>query len=168
MLTESTVNKLYEMRLKVMAQLFRDQCQDAGLTGLAFEERFGLLVDSEWATRKNNRLARLIRKAGFAVSDACVEGIEYHADRRLDKAQIMRLAAGNYILEGHNIIILGATGSGKTYLSNALGISACRNFYEVKYVRLPELLGEQVGRRPHRRRIQQADQVLQTSSAVDP
>ncbi len=52
------------------------------------------------------------------------------------------MAAGNYIQEGHNIIILGATGSGKTYLSNALGMSACRNFYQVRYVRLPDLLGE--------------------------
>jgi len=142
MLTEATVNKLYEMRLNVMAQVFRDQCQDAGLAGLPFEERFGLLVDSEWAARKNNRLTRLIRRADFAFTDACVENIEYHADRKLDKAQIMRLAAGNYIQERHNIIILGATGSGKTYLSNALGMGACRNFYPVKYVRLPDLLGE--------------------------
>ena len=142
MLAESTVNKLYEMRLSVMARAFRDQCQDVGLAGLDFEERFGLLVDSEWAARKNNQLTRLIRKADFAFTEACVEGIEYHADRRLDKAQIMRLATGNYIRDGHNIIILGATGSGKTYLSNALGMSACRNFYPVRYVRLSDLLGE--------------------------
>lgn len=142
MLTESTVNKLYEMRLSVMAQSFRDQCLDAELGGLPFEERFGLLVDSEWAARKNNRLTRLIQKAGFTCTDACVENIEYHADRKLDKAQILRLAAGNYIQESHNIIILGATGSGKTYLSNALGMSACRSFYPVRYVRLPDLLGE--------------------------
>jgi DNA replication protein DnaC len=142
MLTESTVNKLYEMHLSVMAQAFRDQCQDAGLANLPFEERFGLLVDSEWTARKNNRLTRLIRKADFAFTDACVEDIEYHADRRLDKAQITRLASGQYIRDGHNIIILGATGSGKTWLANALGMSACRNFYPVRYVRLPDLLGE--------------------------
>lgn len=142
MLTESTINKLLEMRLGVMAQSFRAQCLDAGLAGLPFEERFGLLVDSEWAARKNNRLTSLIRKAGFICTDACVENIEYHTDRKLDKAQITRLAAGNYIQEGHNIIILGATGSGKTYLSTALGISACRNFYPVRYIRLPDLLGE--------------------------
>jgi len=142
MLTESTVNKLYEMRLSVMAQAFRDQCQDVDLSVLPFEERFGLLVDSEWAARRNNQLTRLIRKADFVFTEACVENIEYHADRRLDKTQILRLAAGNYIREGHNIIILGATGSGKTYLANALGMSACRNFYPVRYVRLPELLGE--------------------------
>lgn len=142
MLNNATVNKLYEMRLGVMAQAFRDQCQNAGLAEMSFEERFGLLVDSEWTARKSNRLARLIHKAGFAVSDACLEDLEYHPDRHLDKAQIARLGACNYIQEAHNVIILGATGSGKTYLSNALGMSACRNFYPVRYVRLPELLGD--------------------------
>ena len=142
MLTDATVSKLYEMRLGVMAQTFRDQCLDSSMSQLPFEERFGILVDSEWASRKSSRLTRLIRKAGFAFTEACAENIEYHPDRRLDKAQIMRLASGSYIQEGHNIIILGATGSGKTYLSNALGMGACRNFYPVRYVRLPDLLGE--------------------------
>ena len=142
MLNDTTVTKLHEMKLSVMAQSLREQLKGTELTALSFEERFGLLVDAEWTSRKNNRLSRLIRNAGFAFNDACIENIEYHDDRKLDKAQISRLAACNYILEAHNIIILGATGSGKTYLSNAFGIAAARNFYTVKYVRIPDLLGE--------------------------
>jgi DNA replication protein DnaC len=52
------------------------------------------------------------------------------------------LAAGAYIQDKLNIIIMGASGAGKTYLACAFGIAACRNFYPVKYVRLPELLNE--------------------------
>jgi DNA replication protein DnaC len=142
MLNEATVNKLYEMRLGIMAQTFRDQCLNAGGNELSFEERFGLLVDLEWAARKNNRLARMIRKADFVFNNACLEDIEYHPDRQLDKTQIARLATCQYIQEAHNIVILGATGSGKTYLANAFGMCACRNFQPVRYVRLPDLLGE--------------------------
>lgn len=142
MLNDTIVTKLHEMKLSVMAQSFREQLKGTDLTALSFEDRFGLLVDAEWASRKNNRLTRLIRNAGFAFNDACIENIEYHDDRKLDKAQISRLASSNYILEAHNIIILGATGSGKTYLSNAFGMAAARNFYTVKYVRIPDLLGE--------------------------
>jgi DNA replication protein DnaC len=130
------------MKLSIMAQSFRQQLKGTDFAELSFEERFGLLVDAEWTSRKNNRLSRLIKNAGFAFSGACIENIEYHDDRKLDKAQISRLAACNYILEAHNIIILGATGSGKTYLSNAFGMAAARNFYSVKYVRVPDLLGE--------------------------
>lgn len=142
MLNENTVSKLQEMRLSVIAQAFREQMKDGSFTGMSFEERFGLLVDAEWAARKSNRMVRLIKNADYAISTACVEDIEYHADRKLDKAQITRLAACNYIQEYHNIITLGATGSGKTFISCSLGMAASRNFYPVKYVRLPDLLGE--------------------------
>ena len=142
MLNDNTISKLHEMRLSVMAQAFRDQMKNSGFHSMSFEERLGLLVDAEWAVRKNNRMARLIKQADYAISAACVEDIEYHPDRKLDKAQITRLATCNYIQDYHNVVILGATGSGKTYLSNAFGMAASRNFYSVKYVRLPDLLSE--------------------------
>lgn len=142
MLTENTVTKLQEMKLSSMAKAFKEQLSDPNSAKLSFEDRFGLLVDLEWTSRKNNHLKLLIKNAKFSDSGACVEDIEYHADRNLDRAQIARLSTCDYISEKHNILLLGATGSGKTYLACALGMSAIRNFLAVKYVRLPELLTE--------------------------
>ena len=140
MVNEATIARLYEMKLSVMAASYKQQMNDSGLNKLSFDERFGLLVDTEWTTRKNNRLKRLIRRADFPISGACVEDIEYRSDRKLNREQMMQLASGAYIAEKHNVIILGATGAGKTYVSCALGMSACRHFYSVKYIRLPDLL----------------------------
>jgi DNA replication protein DnaC len=142
MINATTINKLNEMRLTAMAESYRHQLQESSFEALSFEERFSLMVDTEWARRKNSRLAKLIRRAEFLQSDACIENIEYHADRKLDKTQIARLTTCSYIQEKHNIIILGASGAGKTYLSCAFGIAACRHFYTVKYIRLPDLLNE--------------------------
>lgn len=142
MVNEATVQKLNEMRLTVMADAFRNQEKDTAFATLSFEERLGLIVDAEWSRRKSNRLCKLIRNAGFNYPGACVEDIEYHSDRKLDKALITKLSACTYIQEAHNIIILGASGAGKTYMACAFGIAACRNFYKVKYVRLPDLLNE--------------------------
>lgn len=142
MLTENTVTKLQEMHLSAMAKVFKDQLTDPNMVDISFEERFGLIVDHEWTTRKNNHLNRLIKGAGFAEPNACVEDIEYHADRNLDKTQIARLANCGYIIDHHNVMLLGATGSGKTYLACALGMAAVRKFLTVKYVRLPEFLTE--------------------------
>ena len=89
-----------------------------------------------------NTITKLIKKANFADTGACVEDIAYDKARKLDKAQIARLAGCNYIFEHHNLMLLGATGSGKTYIACALGISAVRQFLPVRYVRLPELLTE--------------------------
>ena len=142
MLNENTVSKLQEMHLTVMAKNLKEQLSDPNMNALSFEDRVGLMVDAEWLSRKNNHLRRLIKNAGFADSEACIENIEYHSDRNLDKTQIARLATCNYISEHHNVMLLGATGSGKTFLACALGMAAARNFLSVKYVRLPELLVE--------------------------
>lgn len=66
----------------------------------------------------------------------------FTSERKLDKTQILRLASCSYIQQAQNVIILGATGTDKTYLACALGMAANRNFYEVNYMRLPDLLVE--------------------------
>jgi DNA replication protein DnaC len=142
MTNESTLTKLHDMRLNAMAEQFNEQLRNPKYKDLSFEDRFSILVDIEWSRRKNNKLDRLIKAANFRYNQACIEDIEYHPDRKLDKTQILRLASGHYIQEKHNIIIKGASGNGKSYLSCAFGVAACRQFYTVKYVRLPDLLDE--------------------------
>lgn len=142
MLSNETVRKLHEMRLGVMAEAFSTQLEDVQFQSVSFEDRFAMLVDAEWSARKSNRLTRLIRNAGYADPAACVENIEYHPERKLDREQILRLASCTYLQEAHNVIILGATGAGKTYLACALGMAASRSFYSVRYIRLPDLLVE--------------------------
>lgn len=142
MLQNNTISKLHEMKLSVMAKSFQHQLEDSAIVELGFEDRFSMLVDSEWTARKNNRMKRLMKKADFEYPGASIEDIEYREDRHLDKALITRLATCAYVEEHHNIILLGATGGGKTYLSNAFGVKAVHNFYTVRYIRLPELLAE--------------------------
>lgn len=96
---------------------------------LSFADRLGLLVDQEWSTMKSNYLYKLIKSAGLVEPGACVENIEYHSDRNLDKAQIARLATCTYIAEHHNILLLGATGSGKTYLACTMGMAPGGEIY---------------------------------------
>ena len=142
MVNMTTVTKLQEMKLSTMASAFQEQMKNPDFQNLTFEERVGLMVDQEWATRKNNHMNRLMKGAGFSVPSACVENIEYVPERKLNKELITTLSTCNYIREHHNVILLGPTGSGKTYIGCALGVSAVRNFLKVKYTRLPELLTE--------------------------
>lgn len=143
MIRQATIDKLHEMRLSTMSDAFENQCNNpAAYDGLSFEDRFGMLVDKEWDKRKSTKLEKLIRSVGFRYPNACAEDIEYHADRKLDKAQIMEFSTCRYISENHHIILKGASGNGKTYIACALGIAACRNFIKARYVRLPDLLNE--------------------------
>jgi DNA replication protein DnaC len=142
MLQNDTVQKLYDMKLDAMAKAFGEQMKTRAAAELSFDDRFSMLVDEEWSARRNNLKDRLKRTANFVFPFASVEDIEYREDRNLDRTLITRLAACNYVNEHHNIMLLGATGSGKTYLACAFGNKAVHNFYSVRYVRLPELLLE--------------------------
>ncbi len=142
MIDRQTINQLYEMHLSTMAESFKEQIKDPAYKQLSFEERFAFIVDKEWINRKNNKLAKLIKTANLKFTNACIEDIEYHDDRKIDKPSILRLSTCEYITSTYNIIITGASGSGKSYIACALGMSACRKSYSVKYIRLPELFDE--------------------------
>ncbi|GAG34266.1 unnamed protein product, partial [marine sediment metagenome] len=142
MLNEPTLEKLRELRLNALAENWCEQRKDPKMTGLDFDERFGLLVDAEWLDRQNKRLARNLREAKLRLSDACIEGIDYPARRKLDKAVIRGLASCTWIHEHHNVVITGPTGVGKTYIACALAQQACRKGYRVLYRRVPRIFDE--------------------------
>ena len=143
MSNNSTIESLKAMRFSAMAAELERQLGDpSAYSQMGFEERLSLLVDAEWNCRQNNKLLRCIREARFATPGAVIEDVEYHEDRHLDKAQILRFASCTFIEENHHIIFKGASGSGKTFLACALGNAACRRLKSVRYIRLPELLEE--------------------------
>ena len=110
------------------------------MSGLSFEDRFGMIVDRQWSDRKNAQIQRIKKAATFKFPNACIENMHYYADRKLDKEQILQLACGKYIGAKNNIIVMGASGAGKSYVACALGVSACRQLIKTKYIRLSELL----------------------------
>ena len=143
MINYETVKALRAMRLPGMARELESQLEDPqAYRGLSFEDRVALLVDAESVSRRNNTIKRRITTAKFSESQANVESIEYHEDRELDKGLITKLATCAYIQENHHVVLKGATGAGKSYIANALGVAACRKLYKVRYISLPDLLNE--------------------------
>ena len=142
MTNEATRNKLIEMRLSAMANAFDSQLNDPDSANMSFEDRFGILVDIEYCQRRNNAMNRLVKNAGLEQRSANINEINYSSGRKLNRDLISRLATCEFIREGRNIFITGATGCGKTYLSCAFGYEACKQFYSTRFVRLPDLLIE--------------------------
>ena len=142
MLNQETLNKLEHMKLTGMVEALRQQENDPSYREMDFQQRLGLMVDWEFTKRQHNRLQRLIRSAKFQDATACVEDIRYNDDRQLDRNFILELASCNYIPHARNIIIVGPTGAGKSYLAQALGQAACRRFLSTRYVQLSDLLDE--------------------------
>src|SRR5450631_4474030 len=120
MLTNPTIETLKSLKLHGMIQALEEQQQTPAIQGLSFEERIALIVDRERLYRNNQRRTRLLRGAHLKVAAACIEDINYKAARGLDKKQIATLATGEWIRRSQNVLITGATGSGKTWLSCAV------------------------------------------------
>ena len=139
MMMQDTIRKLNEMKLFGMTKGFEDQLASTVAGPLSFEERFGLLVDQEFTWRQNRRLQRLLQLAKLRES-ACMEDIDYRPGRGLDRAGLASLALGNWIRHGHNLILTGPTGGGKTWVACAIGNQACRQGLAVAFQRLPLLL----------------------------
>ena len=143
MINATTIDQLKAMKFSAMAKEFELQLRDPKTYALmGFEDRFGLLVQAEWNRRQENKLARRIREAHLDIPSATVEMIEYHEDRKLDKAEMLRYATCQYIDDEHHIIIKGPSGSGKTFVGCAFGNAACRKMKSVRYSRMPELLDD--------------------------
>lgn len=144
MLTQPTVEKLKSMRLDALASAWAEQQKDPQFSSLSFDERLGMLVDAEWMGRENKRVGRALKEAKLKLGAACIEDIDYPARRELDKAAIKQLASCRWIHEHQNVVVTGATGTGKTYVACALAQQACRKGYRALYRRATRLSDELV------------------------
>jgi len=141
-MTTQTLTTLRQLKLPGMAAALQNQLEQVGTyDNLAFMERFTLLVDQECLNRQQRKQDRLIRQARFRLA-ATVQDIDYQHPRNIKKTQIAQLAQGNWIEKGHNLLLTGPCGSGKTFIGCALGHSACLRGYSVRYYRLSRLFLE--------------------------
>ena len=141
MLTHPTLDKLQILRFNGMLKALQEQMQMTDIDQLSFEERLGLLVDREMTERENRRYKNRLSKARLR-QQACLEDVDLHQKRGLDKALIMQLATCQWVKEAGNVLIIGPTGVGKTYLACALAHKACQQGYAALYFRMPRLLQE--------------------------
>jgi DNA replication protein DnaC len=139
MLTQQTLDKMNAMKLSGMADAFQQQLRGGEHARLSFEERLGLLVDSEWSVREQRKLTRRLRFAKLRYA-ASLEDVNFKHPRGLDRQQVLSLGNCGWIQSRHNLVITGPTGIGKSYLACAFVERACRRSFSASYVRLPRLL----------------------------
>lgn len=142
MLNTPTHDQLCAMRLTGMAQAWLDQQRNPEFASLSFDERFGLLVEAEALYRDNRRLKRWLRQAKLRIGSACVEDVQCSDARGLPCSLVRQLMTGRWLDEAQNVVIVGKTGTGKTYLACALAQHACRTGRPALYKRLSLLLDE--------------------------
>jgi DNA replication protein DnaC len=126
-----------------MVQALESQMQVPDHKDLSFEDRFGMIVDSEIIARDNKKMNSRLKSAMLPQS-AVIENVEIKGARGLDKSMLAALATSDWVRLRQNIIIGGATGAGKSYLACAIAHKACRDGFTVRFARVNRLLEELV------------------------
>jgi DNA replication protein DnaC len=139
MLTQPLLDKLTRLRLPAFRAALEEQLHNSQYAELPFEDRLGLLVDRECTNRDNNGLKRRLKAARLPLL-ATIEDLDLSPARGLDRRVVLHLAQGQWIHQHLNILVLGPTGAGKTFLSCALAHAACRHNFKVRYQRTSRLL----------------------------
>ena len=139
MLNQQTMDKLKNLRLKGMYRALEQQQNDPEINRLSFEDRLGLLIDAEEASRETTNLKNRLKNAK-PRTQACLENLKKISARGLAKSTLTALAASGWLDQGLNVLISGATGVGRTYLACALINSACRNGKTALYTRSQRLM----------------------------
>lgn len=129
---QQTISKLTQMNIKGMSETYHEDLNTGQLGGMTITEYLARLVDSEWEHRQNRKIKNLKRAANFR-QQAHPLNIDYMVNRQLDKGYMQRILSFDFIRKAENIIFTGLTGTGKSYLAQAIGTSACENEYRTAY-----------------------------------
>lgn len=140
-MVQQTIDRLHDLRLKVMADAYFDQKNRGDYGTLPFDERLQLLVEAEWLNRQDRRTKRRLKNAKLK-QPACIEDIDYKSNRGLNRKQMEDLATCHWVRAGRNVIMTGPTGIGKTWLACALCDRTCREGLSALYYRVSRLADE--------------------------
>jgi DNA replication protein DnaC len=140
MLKNQTIEALRRLKLFGLAQGYVQQLEQPAAYELSFDERLALLVSIEETERDERRQTRLLRLARLRQSSACVEDLDYRHPRGLERSRMAQLVTGDFIRQRQNLLLVGPTGTGKSWIACALGHAACRQGLSTRYERVPRLL----------------------------
>ena len=173
MLKHPTLTQLHALGLHGMAKAFDELAANGQAEGLDRLEWLTLLLDREAALRHDKRFTSRLRAARLR-QQAAVEDVDYRSPRGLDRALFQKLAEGDWIKGHDNLVLVGPTGVGKSWLAAALGHKACRDNQSVLYQRVPRLfeelaLGRGDGRHPRLlRSLGRADLLILDDWGLEP
>lgn len=137
---EIVLGRLREMRLPEMANQMILLNETGELNTISADDLILRLTAEELLSRKNNTVERYRKKARLSQPTAELYDIEYKPERKINEAVIKQISDDQYILKHRNIVILGACGTGKSFIANALASNACRLFHTALYCRMFEIL----------------------------
>jgi DNA replication protein DnaC len=138
---QPTLDQLKSLKLIGLLEAWQEQQGHPTYHDLTFDERFALLVEREYLRRQHQRLQRRLKQAQLSTP-ATLEAVDFTVPRGLKKTQFLEWAQGQWLSQHLNLVVMGPTGVGKTFLACVLADHLCKQGYTVRYFKTAELLAD--------------------------
>ena len=136
MMIHPVIENLKRLRLNGVIEALECQLKNPESKKLLFEERLALLLDNEIGARERRRLQSRLKKAKLK-HQASMSDVTYESSRKLDRGLFLSFESCRWIDEHRNILLTGFTGTGKSYLADALAHNACMKGFTVRRLQFP-------------------------------
>lgn len=134
---QQTLEKMQRMHMTAMSHTYHEDMKTGSLKDYTPSEYVSRLTDAEWEHRENRKIKNFKKMANFRAP-AHPLNIDYTLSRKLDKTVMQSLLSLDFLKRGENIIFTGPTGTGKSFLAQAIGVKACEMLNKVMYFTLSQ------------------------------
>lgn len=138
---QSTLDQLKSLKLTGFVEAWQEQQALPTYHSLSFDERLALLVEREVLRRHQQRLNRRLKQAHL-FNPATLDEVDFEVPRGLKKTQFLEWAQGQWVSQHLNLVLIGPTGVGKTFLACSLADQLCKHGLTVRYLKTATLLME--------------------------
>lgn len=130
---------LDKLKLDYLAAQLETVCEQAARQELDYQSFLGQALQVEWQGRSQRGIETRLRQARFPWLKT-LEQFDFEFQPSLDRRQLRELAGLGFVERGHNVVVLGPPGVGKTHLSVALGFKAVEAGYSTLFLTLESLM----------------------------
>ena len=123
---------LKRLRLPAVLQHYQEMARQSVQANRTYEAFLLALMEIEIQHREDNAYKRRIKTAKFPVQKS-LDRFDFSAIPSVNKAKVLDLAQGDYLERMENVILMGNSGTGKTHLAVALGLTACEQGKKVRF-----------------------------------
>ena len=138
---QSTLEQLKDMKLTGVLEAWQEQQAQPTYHNLSFNERKALLDERDYLRRQQQRLHRRLKQAKLFIG-AAIADVDFEVPRGLKKPQFLEWAQGQWLADHLNLVLVGPTGTGKTFLSCVLADHLCKQGHTVRYLKTADLVME--------------------------